>query len=78
MLIKIFIIQDTCKCKYDCRGFNVEVRTLHTEFWKEKPDNQGNFLYALINTTVVKQRRSHKEDDVLSRKIQLSDAYYLP
>ncbi|KAL4090146.1 hypothetical protein QTP88_025045 [Uroleucon formosanum] len=67
-----------CKCKYNCRRFTeVEVRTLHSEFWKQTPDNQGNFLYGLINITAVKQRRPRKED-VVSKKRQVSVTYCLP
>ncbi|KAL4104866.1 hypothetical protein QTP88_020142 [Uroleucon formosanum] len=67
-----------CKCKYNCCRFTkVEVRTLHSEFWKQTPDNQGNFLYGLINITAVKQRRQRKEN-VVSRKRQVSVTYCLP
>ncbi|GFQ96552.1 hypothetical protein TNCT_737091 [Trichonephila clavata] len=69
----------TCKCKY--RGHDLvenEVRKLHTDFWKQSEDGQGNFLFGLINRVRIKRRRQRTTDvPVLSRR-QISVTYCLP
>ncbi|GFQ85293.1 hypothetical protein TNCT_137611 [Trichonephila clavata] len=69
----------TSKCKYNCHDLvENEVRKLHTDFWKQSEDVQGNFLFGLINIVRIKQRRQRTTDvPALSRR-QISVTYYFP
>ncbi|GFQ85258.1 hypothetical protein TNCT_176051 [Trichonephila clavata] len=69
----------TRKCKYRCHDLvENEVHKLHTGFWKQSEDGQGNFLFGLINIVRIKQRRQRTTDvPALSRR-QISVTYCLP
>ncbi|GFQ78874.1 hypothetical protein TNCT_122371 [Trichonephila clavata] len=68
------------KFKYRCHDLvKNEVHKLHTDFWKQSEDSQGNFLFGFNKHSPHKATRRQRTTDVpaLSRR-QISVTYCLP